>query len=62
MGNVDMDSILNIVLVIWGFMNTHGFNVSLGGQTYTLYFSTILIGLCVITIVLTLIEVIWWGE
>lgn len=62
MANVDMDSVLDIVIVIWNFMKTHGFNVSLGGQTYSLSFATIIIGLCVIAIVLTLIEVIWWGD
>ena len=62
MANLPLEDFLTILLLIWDFMKTHGFSVSFGGQTYTLSFSVMILGLAVVSIVVTIIQAIWWGE
>ncbi len=59
MNNLPLDGFLSIITTIYSFMTTNGFNISIGGQTFTLSFSAIMIGICAVSMGITLIHKIW---
>lgn len=62
MHNIDLGSILDVLLSIWGYMVSHGFNISIGGQTFTLSFAVIMMGCFCMGVIIDLIHKIWWEE
>lgn len=62
MHSLALDGFLNILLSVWSYLTTHGFDISFNGSTFTLTYSTIMIGIFIISLVIDLINKIFWGD
>ena len=57
-----MNEFLSILSNIWQFMKDNGFTFTLGEQSFTLSFAIVACGVFAITVVVDLINKIWWYE
>lgn len=62
MHNLDLSKFLDILLDIWDYMVSHGFNISTGGRTFLISFAVLAIGCACMGVIIDLIHKIWWEE
>ena len=62
MHTVSLDTILAIIMNIWGYMLTHGIILSLLGTTFVLTYAVMAVGVVCITLMIQLITIIFWGR
>ena len=62
MHDIQLNGFLDILMGIWGYMTSHGFNITISGQTFSLTYAVVMMGIFCMSCVIGLIHKIWWDE